>query len=159
MVISLLISLGEYCPSAHSEIELSSELIHHYIFDDDFFLFHFKTIICPFISCKDEDCVYAHNWSEFRRKPQNIDYEPIMCPLATIKVNDSEAISENIYEQDYFPECPASDKCNKCHSKNEQEFHPLYYRIHPCNDTECLGELQCTGYHSLPEKREIDERV
>ena len=63
---------GDYCAFAHSENEISVDLIDKYEKDVDFFLFHFKTAWCPYQE-KDhqrENCVYAHNYQDFRRKPQ-----------------------------------------------------------------------------------------
>ena len=55
---------GAYCSFAHSEAEISVDLIHKYEKDADFYMFHFKTAWCPY---NEEDhqrdtCVYAHNW-------------------------------------------------------------------------------------------------
>jgi hypothetical protein len=55
---------GEFCSFAHSDEELSIELIEKFEPDMDFYLFHFKTVWCPY---KENDherdvCVYAHNW-------------------------------------------------------------------------------------------------
>ena len=54
----------EYCSFAHSESELSVELIEKYTVDMDFYMFHFKTVWCPYRE-DDHDrkvCIYAHNW-------------------------------------------------------------------------------------------------
>ena len=48
--------------------------------DDDFYMFHFKTVWCPFNTESREHyrekCVYAHNWQDFRRKPHVFEYDP-----------------------------------------------------------------------------------
>jgi len=54
----------EFCSFAHSESELSIELIEKFDVDMDFYMFHFKTVWCPYRE-DDHDrkiCVYAHNW-------------------------------------------------------------------------------------------------
>jgi len=73
---------GDFCSFAHSEKELSVELIEKFEKDADFYLFHFKTVWCPY---NEDDhsrdvCVYAHNWQDFRRKPQLFTYSKEMCP-------------------------------------------------------------------------------
>ena len=54
----------EFCSFAHNQAELSVELIENYEVDMDFYMFHFKTVWCPYRE-DDHDrkvCVYAHNW-------------------------------------------------------------------------------------------------
>jgi hypothetical protein len=73
---------GEFCSFAHVEEELSVELIEKFLPDMDFYLFHFKSVWCPY---KEDDherdvCVYAHNWQDYRRKPQIFTYNKEMCP-------------------------------------------------------------------------------
>jgi hypothetical protein len=41
--------MGKFCPFAHEESELQGELIHNLEFDEDFYLFHFKTVWCPWV--------------------------------------------------------------------------------------------------------------
>lgn len=49
--------------------------------DMDFYLFHFKTSWCPFTKDHNKaQCVYAHNWQDFRRKPHIFNYDAYMCP-------------------------------------------------------------------------------
>jgi hypothetical protein len=62
---------GDMCAFAHAEAELSVDVLDHLERDPDFYMFHFKTIWCPFSDKyhKREVCVYAHNWQDFRRKP------------------------------------------------------------------------------------------
>jgi len=55
---------GDMCAFAHHESELSVDILEKMNRDADFYMFHFKTVWCPF-SDKDhqrEICVYAHNW-------------------------------------------------------------------------------------------------
>lgn len=62
---------GDFCSFAHHEFDIKAELIHNLEFDQDFYLFYYKTIWCPFnyINHDRAICVYAHNWQDFRRKP------------------------------------------------------------------------------------------
>lgn len=58
---------GEYCSFAHSESELTVDLLHNFTKDADFYMFHFKTVWCPFndsngVKHDKEKCVYAHHW-------------------------------------------------------------------------------------------------
>lgn len=39
---------GDFCAFAHSEEEISVNLIHKMERDDDFYIFHFKTVWCPY---------------------------------------------------------------------------------------------------------------
>ena len=71
----------EFCSFAHNESEISVELIEKYVIDMDFYLFHFKTVWCPYRE-DDHDrkaCVYAHNWQDYRRKPSLYSYSQKMC--------------------------------------------------------------------------------
>jgi hypothetical protein len=55
---------GDLCAFAHHESELSVDVLEKMERDADFYMFHFKTVWCPF-SDKDHQrdiCVYAHNW-------------------------------------------------------------------------------------------------
>lgn len=39
---------GDFCTFAHSDHEISIDLIDRLDRDDDFYLFHFKTVWCPY---------------------------------------------------------------------------------------------------------------
>jgi hypothetical protein len=56
---------GDFCAFAHSDEELTIDLIHKLEPKDaDFYMFHFKTVWCPYKSEHEHDkaaCVYAHN--------------------------------------------------------------------------------------------------
>ena len=43
---------GDYCSFAHSESEISIELIDKFPHDSDFYMFHFKTVWCPYNETK-----------------------------------------------------------------------------------------------------------
>ena len=55
---------GSYCSFAHSEAEISVDLIDKFEKDADFYMFHFKTAWCPYNEDNHarEICVFAHNW-------------------------------------------------------------------------------------------------
>lgn len=55
---------GEFCSFAHSEQEITFDLIDKFEKDQDFYFFHFKTVWCPYPTCElsPNDCVYAHSW-------------------------------------------------------------------------------------------------
>lgn len=55
---------GEYCSFAHSDSEISVELIDKFAKDSDFYMFHFKTVWCPYneTNHQRDQCVYSHNW-------------------------------------------------------------------------------------------------
>lgn len=57
-----------------------SPLIHNYAEDDDFYMFYYKTEFCPFNLTEHDKskCVYAHNWQDYRRKPDIYPYEPLV---------------------------------------------------------------------------------
>lgn len=64
---------GEYCCFAHSEEDIMIELLHNMEYDEDFYIFYYKTVIniitivqvwCPFNYIQHDRglCVYAHNY-------------------------------------------------------------------------------------------------
>jgi len=78
-----LCDYGEYCSFAHNESEISIDLIGKFDMDVDFYYFHYKTVWCPFVDSshmRDGTCPYAHNWQDFRRKPQLKKYSREPCP-------------------------------------------------------------------------------
>lgn len=137
---------GVYCSFAHSESEILIDLIHNYDFDEDFFLFHYKTIWCPFNLTQHDKglCVYAHNWQDFRRKPNLYNYEPVSCA----NWNHNKIIVN------YEDGCMNSFSCVNCHGWKENEFHPLNYRTKPCpNISNCTRGFACPFYHAVKDKR------
>jgi hypothetical protein len=126
-------------------------LIHNYKFDLDFYLFHYKTMWCPFnLSTHDKElCVYAHNWQDFRRRPDVYGYSCESCP----NWNVEQAMSE------YGGDCPDKFDCLKCHGWKELEFHPLIYKLRPCKLKGCQNDYHCPLYHSPEEKRKIEQMV
>jgi len=40
---------GNYCSFAHSDKEIEIELLHNYTCDEDFYIYKYKTVYCPYI--------------------------------------------------------------------------------------------------------------
>jgi hypothetical protein len=76
---------GDYCSFAHSVEDIKVRLVHHLMpsikaSDFDFFMFYFKTEWCPFNHDHNKaQCVYAHNFQDFRRRPDLFRYEVEIC--------------------------------------------------------------------------------
>ena len=142
-----LCEYGRYCSFAHEESELLVEIIHNYTYDDDFFLFIYKTVWCPFTFFQHDKnlCVYAHNFQDFRRKPINNKYLNIACNSWNENIN----IMNN-----YMDGCPKGSLCDKCHGWYEFEFHPMNYKTKPCEHKErCNSKANCPFYHDNSDMR------
>jgi len=135
--------------------------------DADFYMFYFKTEWCPFNKEHNKaQCVYAHNWQDFRRKPNIFNYA---C----------QEICENwkpgIFIAKYHEGCENQASCKSCHGWKEQEYHPIFYKTQPCQEEQahicvmapdsssaneaktsvkCSRGIECPYYHSPEEKRE-----
>lgn len=71
---------GKFCSFAHNEGEIKVELIHKYEQNEDFFIFFFKSVWCPYNHAHDKSsCVYAHNWQDYRRSPVSYQYSENAC--------------------------------------------------------------------------------
>lgn len=129
------------------------ELIHHYEQDIDFFIFHYKTLWCPFNYVKHDrsQCVYAHNWQDYRRKPHLYNYEPVSCP----SWNPNNFITKYEACNDYiYLECANRLNCHKCHGWKELEYHPKNYKMRACsNGSKCPKGIICPYFHNSSEKR------
>ena len=115
-------------------------------------MFHYKTMWCPFNLTNHDKalCVYAHNWQDFRRRPDCHEYENEACP----NWKSEEFIG------DYSYGCKNRFDCNKCHGWKEFEFHPLQYKTRPCKNLDrCTKEGDCPMYHCDTDKRVVDPRV
>jgi len=137
---------GVFCSFAHNECDISIELIHNYDYDDDFYMFHFKTVWCPFNLTQHDKalCVYAHNWQDYRRKPHVHSYDPSSCP--NWKSTD--------FILNYEDGCPFKEKCPKCHGWKEHEYHPFNYKSKPCpNGKNCAKGRDCPHFHFPMERR------
>ena len=138
---------GKYCSFAHSESEILIELIHNYEYDEDFYLFHYKTVWCPFNLAQQDKvlCVYAHNWQDNRRKPHIKNYEPFLC----LSWKHKDIILN--YED---AGCPNNENCNRCHGWKENEYHPLNYKVKPCSSGfNCTKGSLCPYFHSHKDRR------
>lgn len=136
---------GNMCAFAHSEAELSVPLLDKFEMDADFYMFHFKTVWCP-ISDKEhqrDQCVYAHNWQDFRRAPHVFDYSNSKCARWSNKKTT----------KTYKDGCPLEYRCGHAHGWKELEFHPLLYKTSECRQTKCL-KIHCPFYHNEQEKRQ-----
>ena len=136
----------QYCSFAHSEHEIIIDLLHNYDFDDDFYMFHYKTVWCPFNLSQHNKalCVYAHNWQDFRRRPDKYLYDYTPCE----KWKNNEIILN------YENGCHKTYECNKSHGWKESEFHPLNYKTRLCSISKpCTKSKDCPFYHTPAEKR------
>lgn len=137
---------GRYCSFAHDEIEVLTDLIHNYIYNYDFYIFHYKTVSCPFNLNHHQKslCVYAHNWQDFRRKPNHYNYQQTPCPYW----------NPNDHILNYEKGCPNMLNCQNCHGWKEAEYHPLNYKTKKCpNDKNCRRNQDCPHYHNFEEQR------
>lgn len=63
--------MKDFCAFAHSKQELKIDFLEDMNKDSDFFMFHFKTVWCPYpekyhkSQNEMNDCVFAHNWQDF----------------------------------------------------------------------------------------------
>lgn len=141
---------GDFCSFAHCEDEIRTELIHNYEFDEDFYMFHYKTEFCPFNLTEHDKalCVYAHNLQDYRRNPSYYTYEPIPCFNWKLK--------DYIYNYDLG--CENGLNCNMCHGWKELQYHPNAYKTSKCLETKCR-KGECPNFHSEKEKRVVDEDI
>jgi len=95
--------------------------------------------------------VYAHNWQDFRRKPNIYHY-------------DSWKICQNwkpgTFIAKYHEGCPNQASCESSHGWKEQEYHPVFYKTQPCQDMSnsngryCQRGIECPYYHAQEDRRE-----
>lgn len=106
----------EFCGFAHNESEIAIDLIHLFERDADFYMFHFKTVWCPYQE-KGHDrnnCVYAHNYQDYRRKPYIYSYLTEPCSKW----------DNNSVKMPYTDSCKKGLQCNGCHGWKERLYHP-----------------------------------
>lgn len=132
--------------------------------DADFYMFYFKTEWCPFNKDHNKaQCVYAHNWQDFRRKPNIFSYD---CKNICSNWKPGTFIAK------YHEGCSNQASCQSCHGWKEQEYHPLFYKTKPCQEEQahisvnvstsnfqphppkCSRGIECPYYHSAADKRE-----
>jgi hypothetical protein len=73
----------DFCSFAHNDQDIKTPLIHKMPRDREFYMFYFKTEWCPFNHEHNKaQCVYSHNWQDFRRKPHLFRYSPFeLCEI------------------------------------------------------------------------------
>eukprot|EP00347_Sterkiella_histriomuscorum_P007719 403347823 len=142
---------GDYCSFAHSVEDIKVRLIHHLLpsnQDYDFYIFYFKTEWCPFNHEHNKaQCVYAHNFQDFRRKPNLFRYDTELC----------EDWQSGTFITCYEEGCKRLEKCSFSHGWKEQQFHPLVYKTLPCEEQKCFKGYECPFYHSSKDKRVLDK--
>mmetsp|Transcript_6120 Transcript_6120/g.5479 ORF Transcript_6120/g.5479 Transcript_6120/m.5479 type:complete len:106 (+) Transcript_6120:775-1092(+) len=63
------------CSFAHSENEIKIELLHTMVMNEEFYLYKYKTVSCPYITDHNRnECIYSHNAQDFRRSPREKRY-------------------------------------------------------------------------------------
>ena len=140
---------GEMCAFAHTEDELSIDYLHRMERDTDFYLFHFKTVWCPYSDKEDynhprDACVYAHNWQDFRRKVHIYNYSKDQCENWGTKKKT----------KTYFDGCPLEYRCGNCHGWKEQEYHWMNYKTTECRPpTGKCQKAHCPYFHNEAERR------
>lgn len=137
---------GDYCSFAHSKTQIKIDLIENYKRDEDFFMFHYKTVFCPY-NLADHDkvlCVYAHNWQDYRRRPDHTDYGAAIC---------SEWKAAKFIKNYDEGGCQFGAKCKKSHGWKEAEFHPTNYKMKKCTLKKCFGGNFCPYYHNENDRR------
>ena len=126
--------------------EIQILLLHNFVYDEDFFMFYYKTEWCPMNLTLHEKskCVYAHNLQDYRRKVHILRYSEVNCENWDFKSFVTQ-MDQN---------CKLGAKCNKSHGWKESEFHPLIYKTKPCLSIgDCPRNLECPFFHSPIEKR------
>lgn len=136
---------GEFWSFAHSKDEIMIDLLDDMKYDDDFYMFHFKTVWCPYAEKKHarDEWVYAHNWQDFRRKPQKFPYSQEQCPQWQSRT----------FIQVYGDGCKNEFLWPYSHGWKEQEYHPKNFKINACrNDSQC-SKAHCPYFHTDIQKR------
>lgn len=131
---------GTVCSFAHCEQEIRIELIHKLEKNEDFYLYYFKTIVCPFDKSHDKSaCSYAHNLQDYRRNPKRFIYDKKNCS----KWDNKKTILS------YLDGCCYGYNCKFSHGWKEQDFHPLTYKTTKCKYfKEGCDKLEaCPFYH------------
>ena len=136
---------GEMCAFAHSENEITIDLLHKIEPKDaDFYIFYFKTSWCPWSNDHDkESCVYAHNWQDLRRKPHVYNYDRDLCPNWHI----------DNFIRSYFDGCEDDYRCKHSHGWKEQQYHPRNFKINSCKQFSRCKKIHCPYYHNDYDKR------
>ncbi|OMJ86333.1 hypothetical protein SteCoe_12184 [Stentor coeruleus] len=153
---------SSYCSFAHSETDIKIELVHNYQRNEDFYMYSFKTVWCPFILQHDKAmCVYAHNWQDFRRKPKDVNFTDLTQPTGMCCAYNSVPCpswkSSNFILSYEEGGCKNMTSCKKCHGWKEIEYHPNTYKMKPCSQgKKCTKQQDCPFYHSNKDRRTCD---
>ncbi|KAG1657407.1 RING finger protein unkempt [Nymphon striatum] len=94
--------------------------------DTNFVLAHYKTEPCkrpPRLCRQGYACPQYHNSRDRRRSPMKFKYRSTPCP--NVKFGDEWGEPSN---------CENGEKCQYCHTRTEQQFHPEIYKSTKCND-------------------------
>lgn len=137
---------GTFCSFAHCEREIRVDLIHKLDKNLDFFIYYFKTVVCPFDHKHDKSiCEYSHNLQDFRRNPKKYIYDKKNCS----KWDNKKTILC------YSDGCPDGYSCIYCHGWKELDFHPLNYKTTKCKNYRgnCEKGSLCPFYHTFENKR------
>jgi len=143
---------GTFCSFAHYEREIRIELIHKLDKTLDFFIYNFKTVVCPFDHKHDKSvCEYSHNLQDFRRNPRKYVYEKKNCS----KWDNKKTVLN------YSEGCPDGYGCLYCHGWKELDFHPMSYKTTKCKHYKgnCEKGALCPFYHYYESKRIVDEQL
>jgi len=114
----------------------SSSATHKYLHDED--MARFRTRICDQIQkygkCDRMDrCPHSHCLAWQRRNPMEIPYWPELCPnISFVKKGEKMSLINN---------CTHRRRCKYAHSKEEQLYHPLTYKM-----KFCLAHPSCRRY-------------
>lgn len=136
----------ELCSFAHCEDEILVKTLHNLDYDEDFFMFLYKTEWCPMnlTHHNKSKCVYAHNLQDFRRKVHESNYSPELCENWDFKS----------FVKSSTQHCKLGNACPKSHGWKESEFHPLNYLTRSCLSSEnCPRGIECPFFHSPQDKR------
>ena len=113
---------------------------------ESFYMYRFKTEMCPNISIKHnyKDCLYFHSPKDYRRKPDFIRYYPENCSNGT--------------------NCPNNPDWDMSHSFFENLYHPLKYKVNYWDKIVHSAENsilywirgdRCAFYHDESDRRKI----
>lgn len=137
---------GTVCSFSHCEKEIRIDLIHKLEKNQDFYLYFFKTVVCPFDKSHDKStCSYAHNLQDFRRNPKKYVYDKKNCS----KWDNKKTILN------YLDGCCFGYSCRFSHGWKEQDFHPLTYKTTKCKYYKdgCEKHAACPFFHKNELKR------
>ena len=119
-------------------------MVEKYKIDADFYLYHFKTVWCPYRE-DDHDrkvCLYAHNWQDYRRKPNKFSYSHKMCPNW----------KTDTFITSFADGCHLQYQCGFSHGWKEQEYHPSFFKQKQCKHGVNCAKAHCPYFHDNKDK-------